>query len=31
MQEADAFLKKHGSLIDIQKHHLHVQLPGRST
>ncbi len=25
-EEADAFLKKHGSLIDIQKHHLHVQL-----
>jgi hypothetical protein len=24
--EADAFLKKHGSLIDIQKHHLQVQL-----
>jgi hypothetical protein len=25
-EEADAFLKKHGSLIDIQKHHLQVQL-----
>jgi Tfp pilus assembly protein PilF len=25
-EEADAFLKKHGSLIEIQKHHLHVQL-----
>jgi hypothetical protein len=25
-EEADAFLKKHGSLIDIQKHHLRVQL-----
>jgi hypothetical protein len=25
-EEADAFLKKHGTLIDIQKHHLQVQL-----